>query len=167
MVNPNTRPILGPKTPTLGGGFQQQPQVPGVGPFGPQGGLFGSANQGTPAQVVGGQGQIGGGGLPPTAAPPVPNFQNPAPGMSGITPGAVERRLGGNMSIPPTAQANPMQAGLPPTQQAQMALGDNPGQGINGMGRPQMALGGNTVGANASSLTDPVALIRAFLQRQQ
>lgn len=115
----------------------------------PPKGLVGNKLLGTPASVTGGQGSI----LPtppPTAAPPIPaqqGFQAPTPGVSGVTPGAVERRLTGLSAIPPTAQGAPM-TGMPPTAQAQMALG-------------------NTVGADPRSLTDPVAMIRQLLQGRQ
>jgi hypothetical protein len=106
-------------------------------------GLMGATNQGTPASVVGGQGAINN----PTAAPVVPsgppNFQSPVPGMSGITPGAIERRLSGPMNVPPTAQMNPA-AGMPPAQQMQL---------------------GNTMGADPRAVLDPVAMIREFLMR--
>lgn len=81
-----------------------------------------------------------------TAAPPVPSYATPQPGVSGVTPGAVERRLSGLNSMPPTAQADPSRFAMPPTAQAQ-----------------RMSLGGNTVGADPRSIQDPVAMIRMML----
>ena len=116
-------------------------------------GILGSRILGSPANVVGGQGNILGGNQSPssvTAAPPIPqgpqgpSFSTPAPGVSGVTPGAVERRLAGLSAVPPTMQSNPSM-GMPPAQQLSLA-------------------GQNTVGADPRSLNDPVMLIRRLLE---
>lgn len=72
-----------------------------------------------------------------------PNFRTPAPGVSGITSGAVERRLG--PSIPPTAQLAPGRLGVPPTDQARVALG-------------------NTIGTNPQAIQNPLLLIQQLLR---
>lgn len=92
--------------------------------------------------TTGGQGPspVSGTQIAPTAAPPIPQAPAAIPGVSGITPGAIERRL----AMPPTQQANE-NVGMAPTQQA-MSLG-------------------NTVGADPSSIQDPVMLIQALLQK--
>ena len=75
-----------------------------------------------------------------------------SPGVSGITPGAIERAIS---AMAPTQQANTM-VGQSPTQQAS--------QGGSRLGRtyPSIRLG-NTLGAPRGGATDPWTIIQQLL----
>lgn len=128
-------------TPAMGGSPLEAGQASNLN----LGGLVGARNSGQapsirpPAPPVGNEGM----GVPPGVTPDMP--MDALPGISGITPGAVERRL--------TAPATQQMIGQPqgPTQAGPMLRAENQ----------------NSLGVDPSSVQHPLQMMEAILRRQR